>query len=287
MGIPIFYGRAIDGKDYQNGVKAAVVNQEFSRRFFHDENPVGQAFTGFNPLPGETTGTVTHYRIVGVCADWRMGQLSLRDPIPPAFYPALLPGPPAGRQTLEIKVADRSTAAVQRLIRQIRRSVESIDPDLPVMDVRTQVQEIDDQLSQERLLASLAVVFGGLALVLAAIGIYGVIAYSVARRTNEIGIRMALGARPRRIFWMVLREMLGLAAAGLALGAPAVLVFAPVLDRVLAPPYQTAFAYGMKATDPRIPGLAILALIAVTFLAGYLPARRAAAVDPMHSLRHD
>lgn len=211
----------------------------------------------------------------------------MRDPVPAAFYPALLPEPPAGRQDFEVKIADRSAAAVRQVVQQMRRAVRSIDPDLPLLDLRTQVQEIDDQLSQERLLASLALVFGGLALVLAAIGIYGVIAYGVARKTNEIGIRVALGARPRRIAWMVLRETLWLAAAGVAIGTPAILAFGSILDHVLAPPYRTGFAYGTKANDPRIAGIAVLALSVVSFFAGYPPARRASRCDATVALRHE
>ena len=142
-------------------------------------------------------------------------------------------------------------------------------------------------MSQERMLALLAAVFGGLALILAAIGIYGVMAYAVARRTNEIGIRVALGARPDGVAWMILRETLLLAAAGVAIGVPAVVGLSPVLDHVLAPGWETGFVYGTKPNDPVTIVVAVSVLAAAGALAGYLPARRAARVDPMTALRHD
>jgi ABC-type antimicrobial peptide transport system permease subunit len=173
------------------------------------------------------------------------------------------------------------------VVEQIRRSVASVDSDLAIADVHTEMEQIQNGLSQERLMASLAAVFGVLALILASIGIYGVMAYTVARRTNEIGIRVALGARPGGVAWMVLRETLSLAAAGVAVGVPAVMALSPLLDHVLASDYNKSFTYGMKPNDPFTIGLAVLTLAAVGFLAGYLPAQRAARVDPMTALRHD
>jgi ABC-type antimicrobial peptide transport system permease subunit len=155
------------------------------------------------------------------------------------------------------------------------------------LDVRTQVAEIEDALSQERLMASLATVFGALAILLASIGIYGVMAYSVARRTNEIGIRVSLGAQPGKVSWMVLRETLLLAVAGVTLGIPSVVALSPVLDRALAPANRDTFSYGLKAHDPTTIAFAVLTLAAVAFAAGYLPARRAARVQPTVALRHD
>jgi ABC-type antimicrobial peptide transport system permease subunit len=172
-------------------------------------------------------------------------------------------------------------------MRQVRQSVRSVDPDLAMTDVRTEREEIESGFSQERLMASLAAVFGGLALILAAVGIYGVMAYAVTRRTNEIGIRVALGALPRGIAWMVLRETLLLAVTGIVIGVPAILALSPILNHVLAPPYRESFAYGMDPNDPMTIALAVLMWPVVGFLAGYLPARRAARVDPMTALRHD
>jgi predicted permease len=277
MGIPILSGRAIDQRDTLigppaagNGPPSAVVNREFARHFFHRDNPTGETFTDLSNVT---------YRIVGVCADvlehWR-------DPLKPTFYSRLLQTPRTGG-TFEVKIAGGEAGVTN----QIRQAVRSVDSNLAITDVRTQTQQIEDTLSQERLLASLAAVFGGLALILASIGIYGVMAYAVVRRTNEIGIRVALGARPGGVAWMVLRETLALAAAGVAIGVPAVLALSPVLDHVLAPAWMDSFAYGLRPNDPATIAAAVLALAAVGFVAGYFPARRAARVDPMTALRHD
>ncbi len=272
MGIPILYGRAIDEHDTLNGPRAVVVNREFGRYFFQRENTVGITFPD--------SGNVV-YQIVGVCADWRVDQL--RDTVRPAVYTAWIQAPRVSPVTFEVKIAGDEAGVV----RQIRQSVRSVDSDLAITDVRTEMEQIESGLLEERLMASLAAVFGGLALILASIGIYGVMAYAVTRRTNEIGIRMALGARPAGVAWMVLRETLLLAAAGIAIGVPAILALSPILNHVLAPSYRESFAYGMKPNDPMTIALAVLTLAAVGFLAGFLPARRAARVDPMTALRHD
>jgi predicted permease len=272
MGIRILSGRAIDRQDRPNGPRAVVVNREFARHFFHDENPLGKAFHDFDNAA---------YRIVGVCADWRVDRF--RDPIRPAFYGAWMQEPHAGNVNFEIKLAGEDAGVA----RQMSDVVRSIDPNLTIADVHTELQQIENALSQERLLASLAAIFGALALLLASIGIYGVMAYAVARRTNEIGIRVALGAQPAGVAWMVVRDTLSLAAAGIAIGVPAVLGLSPVLDHFLAPGWRNSFAYGLKPNDPLIIALAALVLASAALFAAYLPARRAARIDPMAALRHD
>lgn len=173
------------------------------------------------------------------------------------------------------------------MLEPIRKSVGSIDANLALPDVRTETQQIEDGLGQERLLASLAAVFGGLALILAWIGVYGVMAYAVVRRTNEIGIRVALGAKPNQVAWMVLRETVTLAGAGIAIGVPGVLALSPVLDHFLAPWIRENFAYGLRPNDPATIAAVALVLAAACATACYPPARRAARVDPMTALRHD
>jgi len=280
MGIPILSGRAIDDHDTLNRSNAVVVNREFARHFFSQENAVGRTFKGADDLT---------YQIVGVCANWRFERF--RDPIHPTFYNALLQSTPqaprAGPVNFELKIAATEASVEASVARQIRPAVRSLDSDLAIADVRTGVQQIEDGLSQERVLASLAAVFGALALILAAIGIYGVMAYAVARRTNEIGIRVALGARPGGVAWMVLRETMLLAAAGVAIGVPAVLGLSPVADHLLAPGWETSFLYEMKPNDPFTIAIAVLVLAGAGFIAGYFPARRAARVDPTTALRHD
>jgi ABC-type antimicrobial peptide transport system permease subunit len=306
MSIPILYGRAIGQRDTfkelarttepdsagrsrvpdgsggragpvraSNGPPAAVVNLEFARRFFQTENPVGMTFT-------DSLGVT--FEIVGVIADARLNEL--REPDGLTFYSSLVETQRNG-VTFEVKIAGDEAGAVQNVVNQIRQAVRSVDSSLTITDVRTQAQQIEDGLSQERLMASLAAVFGVLALILASIGIYGVMAYAVARRTNEIGIRVALGARPGGVAWLVLRETLVLAAAGVAIGIPAVLVLSPVLDHVLAPAWRDSFAYGLRPNDPFIIAAAVSVLAVAGASAGYFPARRAARVDPMTALRHD
>jgi len=271
MAIRILSGRAIDEHDRPNGPRTVVVNQEFAQRLFHGEDPLGKSFKGSNNMT---------YQIVGVCADWRDDQF--REPIRPAVYGAWMQEPHAGSVNFRIR-----TTGEESVVRQIREIVRSVDPNLTIADVHTEQQQVENALSQERLMASLATVFGALALLLASIGIFGVMAYAVARRTKEIGIRVALGARPEGVAWMVLRETLMLGAFGIAIGLPAVLGLSPVLDHFLAPGWRNSFAYGLKPNDPPIIALAALVLASAGLLAGYLPARRAVRIDPMAALRAD
>jgi predicted lysophospholipase L1 biosynthesis ABC-type transport system permease subunit len=281
MGIPILEGSALDE---HGSAKQAVVNEAFVRKNFRNENPIGKAIGS----GGET------YQIVGVCANWHFERL--RDPIQPALYSAFggIATPdtsavhrPSSPVKFELRMAADRTALAEAAMRAIRQAVRSVDASLAVTDVRTGAQQIEDGLAQERLMATLALVFGVLALILAMIGIYGVMAYAVTRRTSEIGIRVALGAEPGRAAWLVLRETMAVGIAGIVLGVPAALAIGPIVDHLLAPGWEHRFAYGTKPDDPRTITIAVLALIGAGVVAGYLPARRAAHVDPMTALRHD
>jgi len=285
MGVPILYGHAIDQRDNRDGQQAVVVNAAFARHFFNRDNVLGLTFLGSDGSGGSdrtpASPGIVRYQIIGVCADWHVERL--RDPVRPSIYSALPQASPVSRVNFKIRISGDETDVAKKL----RGAVESVGPDLMALDVRTQVAEIEDALSQERLMASLATVFGALAILLASIGIYGVMAYSVARRTNEIGIRVSLGAQPGKVSWMVLRETLLLDVAGVTLGIPSVVALSPVLDRALAPANRDTFSYGLKAHDPTTIAFAVLTLAAVAFAAGYLPARRAARVQPTVALRHD
>jgi ABC-type antimicrobial peptide transport system permease subunit len=160
----------------------------------------------------------------------------------------------------------------------VRQVVRSIDKDLPVFDTRTQTQQIDATLSRERLFASLTSGFGLLALILASVGIYGVMAYAVARRTSEIGVRMALGAQRRQVLLMILRETALLTGAGAALGILAAMALTRTIGTML---------YGLKPSDPLTFGGAVMLLLVVALAAGWWPARKAARLDPMVALRHE
>ena len=284
MGIPIVGGRTLNEHDNQSDPPAAVVNEAFVRRFFPGENLVGRIYRDKDQIA---------HRIVGVCANWHFDRL--RDAFQPTLYtllaaaarpspidPAVVHGP-SSPVTFEVRIVGSESDAVK----QIRRVVSEVDSNLTVFDVRSAEQQIENGLSQERLLASLALVFGGLALILAAIGIYGVMAYAVERRVSEIGIRVALGALPRRVAWTVLRETLALAAAGIALGIPMMLAVSPALNHFLAPGWAVNFVYGIQPNDPLTVSLAMLVLAGTAALAGYVPARRASRVDPATALRHE
>lgn len=284
MGIPIVGGRSLNEHDSQSDPPAAVVNQAFVRRFFPGENPVGRIYKDSDQRA---------HRIVGVCADWHFDRL--RDPFQPTLYTLLAPmgkplpidpaaaHGPSSPVTFEVRIAGSESDA----IKQIRRAVSEVDSNLTVFDVRSANQQIENALSQERLLAALAAVFGGLALILAAIGIYGVMAYAVERRTNEIGIRVALGAQPRRVLVMVVRETLTVAAVGAAVGVPTVLAVIPAINHFLAPGWAVNFAYGTKPDNPLTIALPVVALAGTAVIAGYVPARRASRVDPAIALRHE
>ena len=166
----------------------------------------------------------------------------------------------------------------ESVLRSIREAVASIDKDLPLIDVRTQTEQIDELLSNERLFAALTGAFGVLALVLACIGIYGIMAYTVARRTNEIGIRIALGAQTGQVLRMVLREASWLAVLGIGIGIGSALWLTRFLGSLL---------YGLKPSDPGTLIFAALLLLAAALAAGWAPAWRASRVQPMEALRHE
>ena len=172
----------------------------------------------------------------------------------------------------------RSRQPVESLVPALRRTVAAIDPDLPMVDIRTQKEQIDANMGMERTFATLTSGFGILALSLACVGIYGVMAYSVANRTNEIGIRLALGAMPRQVLTMVLRESTWISLAGVVIGVVAALFLARLVKSML---------YGLEPTDPvsLIGGAALL--LAVGLLASWIPARRASGIEPMEALRHE
>jgi ABC-type antimicrobial peptide transport system permease subunit len=160
----------------------------------------------------------------------------------------------------------------------VREIVHQADARVPVADVKTQLQQIDETIRQEINFAKLCTAFAILALAIACVGLYGTVSYNVARRTNEIGIRMALGAQRGRMVWMVLRQVLVLAVIGLAIGLPTALVTSKLLE---------SFLFGMKPNDPLAIAAAVAVLVAAAVVAGYAPAWRASRVDPMVALRHE
>jgi predicted permease len=264
MQIPILAGRALTPQDDGRAPKVAVINQTMARKYFGDENAVGRRF-GFKPEKG---GEI---EVVGVVRDAKYE--SPRDEPPSVAY-IPYPQESLGQATFALRTAGDPGQVVEA----VRRAVREVDKDLPVFAVRTQVELAGEALGQERLFAWLTGVFGLLALLLASIGLYGVMSYAVAERTHEIGLRMALGASQGHILRKVIGQGTFLTIIGIVIGLAAALA----LTRFI-----TSYLFGVSALDPPT-FVAIAALLTVIALAAcYLPARRASKVDPMTALRYE
>jgi predicted permease len=263
MGIPILAGRSFNSTDTETSRLVAVANQQLVKEYFPDINPIGRTFLS----------NKKRIEIIGISGNTRYADLR-NDP--PAMFYTLYRQQSKGEpsMTFEISTSTESSA----LVPVLRDAVASVDKDLPLLNIRTQNAQISDRTKQERTFASLTSGFGLLALVLACTGIYGIMAYTVSRRTNEIGIRMALGAQPGRVLRTVLGEAWWLAFVGVVVGLSA----AMGLGRLIA-----SMLYGLKPYDPSTLAMAGLLLILVALAASWIPARRAASVDPMQALRHE
>ena len=260
-GIPLRMGRFFTDRDESQAAQVAIVNEELVRRYFAGRNPIGQRF-GLGSDPD-------NIEIVGVVADGKYNSLR-QESTPMAYYPWKQTMP--GRLNAVIVRTERDPASAAPALRQ---ALAAVHPDLFV-DVHTLSWQIENSLVRERLMARMSGFFGLLAMLLAAIGLYGVVAYGVTRRTAEIGVRMALGAVPGEVVLMVLRDSVLLAVGGIVIGAP-VALWLTKLTRT--------FLFGLAPNDPTVLIVAVLSLLAVCVLAGWLPARRAARVDPMAALR--
>jgi len=269
MEIPVLIGRPIDKRDADGAPAVGVVNQVLVEKYFHGENSVGRHFR----LGGKANGR--DIEIIGVARTARYN--SLKREIPPVTYIPWLQTPKTGRLR-EMIFELRATGNPLALANTVRQIVHQVGPQVPVADMTTQSRRIDQTILQERTFAQLCACFGGLALLMACVGLYGTMAYAVARRTGEIGIRMALGATRRRVVWMILREVLVLSAFGLVIGLAAAYPTTALLR---------SFLFGVKPNDPGAIAASVATLIACTLIAGFLPAFRASRIDPMAALRNE
>ena len=268
MQIPILLGREIGERDNATSPHAAVVNEVFAQQVFGGENPLGRHFL----LGGRQNAN--DFEIVGVAKNARFD--SLKGDVPKAVY---VPYSQNLRQALGSMVYQlRVSGDPLAMAANARRVLRDADPRLPVSNITTQSEQIDQTIGQERTFATLCTCFAVLAVAIAFVGLYGMMAYSVARRTNEIGIRMALGAERARLMWGVLREVLTMALLGLAIGLPAALATTKFVG---------AYLFQMKPNDPAALSAAAIVLLAAAVLAGYGPAWRASRVDPWTALRDE
>ena len=265
MQIPLLTGRLFHARDGQGSERVAVLNATAVREFLGDESAIGGRF-GFSPEEPE------EIEIIGVVQDVKY--VSVRDDAPPTIYLSYLQDDNLGSMTFEL----RTEIDPRALVPAVRAAVRSIDPNVPLMDVSTQAEQIEGGFRQERFFAMSYSLFGGLAMLLAAVGLFGLASYNVARRTNEIGVRMALGAQQRDIFRLILGESLKLVVVGIVLG---------LIVTLVAGRFVRTMLYGVAPTNVVTMVVAVVVMVLVAAIAGYLPARRASRVDPMVALQYE
>jgi predicted permease len=270
MGIPLVAGRDFSEQDAAPSPRTVVISQGMARHYFGERNPLGRRIW----FPEDTDAPTT---IIGVVGDFLVG--GPRETVRrPGFTYFSYRDREAPRRLRNLTMVVRTTGDPLSMAAQIRRELQDPALQLPVLRIDTPDEQLADVLIQERMVANLSAVFGVLTVVLACLGLYGVISYAVVRRTNEIGIRMALGATRNRVFRSILRDGVWMVAAGLALGLPATLASTRILSNRL---------FGISATDPLTFGVVVAVIVAVATVASLLPASRAARVDPMVALRRE
>jgi predicted permease len=267
LGTALIAGRDFNAHDTPGSPKVAVINETAAKRYFAGQSPLGRRYRA-----EEGNKITDHVEIIGVVKDAKYGTL-LEQVLPTAFVAASQNAEPRQSMTFELRAAGPPTT----LTSGAKSAIADVNRDVS-LQFKSFALQVDESLARERLLATLSGFFGGLALLLAMIGLYGVMSYNVARRRNEIGIRMALGAEQARVLRMVLREVALLIGVGLILGLGAAIGTTRFVE---------SFLYGMKPNDPWTLSIAAAILAAVAALAGFLPACRASRLDPMTALREE
>jgi len=263
MEMPLVAGRGFTDRDNSTAPKVVIINERAARKYFANDNAIGLRF-------GTSVEKSSELEIVGVLRDSKYE--GVRNDVPPTMFVPSLQSRPA--TVFQVRTAGDPAQTVSA----IREAVRQVDPGLPLMDVSTQAEQIDKNLQQERVFAQAYAMFGGLAMLIASIGLFGLMSYSVARRTNEIGIRMALGAESRHVLRLVMSESMTLVLLGIVVGLAAALAAGRLV---------TALLFGLAATDALSLVSATLVMLTVSSLAAYLPARRAARVDPLVALHYE
>jgi predicted permease len=265
MGQPLISGREFTVKDVDGAPKVAIINETMAKQYFGKDSPLGRHI-------GLGRNEAVNIEIVGVVKDSKTA--TLRQEVRRFVYLPYMQEAEIGQMTFYVRARGDATG----IGASVRQVAQRVDPNLPIFDMKTMTAVVDESLFIERMVAALSVAFGGLATLLAAIGLYGVMSYSVARRTREIGIRMALGAERSSVLWLVLREVALMALVGVAIGVPLAVALSRIVQSQL---------FALSANDPIALAGAAIVLVAVALVAGYLPARRATRIDPMLALRYE
>ena len=269
MEMPLLLGRGLSPRDDKSAPKAIVINQTLARRLFKDDNSIGKLLDFENPAIGG------NFEVVRIVSDARYTKLQQENP--PTVYASYLQQASLSQMNFEVRTVSDPLA----MIAAIRDAVRQVDKNLPlfdVKDVKTQSQQIEESVARERAFARLTTFFGLLALLLAGIGLYSLMSFAVAQRTQEMGIRLALGAQMKDVSGLILKQGLRLVVIGVVIGLARAFVVSRTLSQIL---------YGITATDPVIYVLIAAVLITTALFACWIPARQATKVAPMVALRHE
>jgi predicted permease len=269
LGMPLLGGREFDESDVKGSPKVAVINEAFARKFGLDPR---QAVGKFMSENRNATGDKLDIQIVGVVQDAKYNDV--KEEVPPLFFRPYRQDESLGFINFYV----RTSLEPDQILKAIPPVIKKLDPNLPIQDLKTLDQQVKDNVFVDRMISTLAAMFAGLATLLAAVGLYGVLAYTVAQRTREIGLRMALGAGAQNVRGMVLRQVAKMLVIGGIIGVVAALLLGKAAQSLL---------FGLQGNDPWVVASVAVALAVIALTAGYLPALRASRVDPMEALRYE